>query len=58
MTTGTEQVLDMIVKLEWMAMEYAVLWAGIVFAAASGRDHIRKNAGKRMRDIPHDGVCR
>lgn len=25
-TTGTEQVLDMIVKLEWMAMEYAVLW--------------------------------
>ena len=25
-TTGTEQVLDMVVKLEWMAMEYAVLW--------------------------------
>lgn len=24
-TPGTEQVLDMIVKLEWMAMEYAVL---------------------------------
>ncbi len=56
-TPGTEQVLIFLVKLEWMAMEYAVLLQVFVFAAAKRHAFLWGAAGKCSCDLSDDGIC-